>query len=721
MSQEDLNNANEHIDRAKSTNDFNLEEHQTVISSTDNTNNQFSDKTLFDQDLSTEDISDDLNTQQSVQSTTEREETSENSGENGTETHIQESSVMTTSSSVSNTIDRKSHHENEDQESRNDAQDNEVVIESSNVGNPTNHEFQTDATSTDGDKDEDREEKSPSTAVNDPPDNRVENDLNSKNFDQSESFEGQNIIANDSNQKDDEQIREPSDDEADYKDDFEADSEPLEQKENEDTNENELSDESIKEGLQESLIVTQTSSEENIISNNETLDSQEEAERADGDSKKQIEDVNEPVYEDKGIIDDNNETPRIVANKDKLADTETTQMDNEQTGHDPDDSGTKTREITENETETLTTEANQQCVGTTNDSSNTDTGDSTLLPDNLTQETYKADEDNDDFWNTDEDDKGNSKDSKLGEIKMDENLQGDNGKMSENETSKLDNERTNETSNQSGESKVPSGETIDKEEKNETSQNINNVETENDRRIENSDTVNKEENTNMTTDRDQKEVTESKQPSPPPEPIKQENPLDQLLKRNVQIDGSVESIIELDTNVVSLLQSMKDVMNHYMEQLKLQPLKEFTIDMGRFRGDFQSINNAYQRCAQLATTMNSHLKDLRRTTEETKTIMSRKFQNEDLSTWIDIPPEKEAGLFRILLFHFALIPLIGSALLTCGSRPSPILSWRLIMKSGADPGFLERGFICLKVWEFALLILSNFSKISHENEIIWSH
>ena len=41
--------------------------------------------------------------------------------------------------------------------------------------------------------------------------------------------------------------------------------------------------------------------------------------------------------------------------------------------------------------------------------------------------------------------------------------------------------------------------------------------------------------------------------------------------------------------------------------------------------------------------------------------------------------------------------------------------------TGAGPGFLERGFICKKVWGFALLILSNFFyKISHENEMIWS-
>ena len=42
--------------------------------------------------------------------------------------------------------------------------------------------------------------------------------------------------------------------------------------------------------------------------------------------------------------------------------------------------------------------------------------------------------------------------------------------------------------------------------------------------------------------------------------------------------------------------------------------------------------------------------------------------------------------------------------------------------TGADPRYLEREFICTKVRGFALLIfLSHFSKISDENEIIWSH
>ena len=45
-----------------------------------------------------------------------------------------------------------------------------------------------------------------------------------------------------------------------------------------------------------------------------------------------------------------------------------------------------------------------------------------------------------------------------------------------------------------------------------------------------------------------------------------------------------------------------------------------------------------------------------------------------------------------------------------------------IVGTGADPGLLERGLICIKVWGFALLIFCYFfSKISHENEIIWSH
>ena len=53
-----------------------------------------------------------------------------------------------------------------------------------------------------------------------------------------------------------------------------------------------------------------------------------------------------------------------------------------------------------------------------------------------------------------------------------------------------------------------------------------------------------------------------------------------------------------------------------------------------------------------------------------------------------------------------------------GNHMSQLL---LTILSGANPVFLERGFIYIKVSGFALLILSHFSQISYENEIIWSH
>ena len=58
------------------------------------------------------------------------------------------------------------------------------------------------------------------------------------------------------------------------------------------------------------------------------------------------------------------------------------------------------------------------------------------------------------------------------------------------------------------------------------------------------------------------------------------------------------------------------------------------------------------------------------------------------------------------------------------SLPHSALGWSVVSDrdiSGVDPGFLERGFVLIKVWGLPLLILSHFSKIFHENEIIWSH
>ncbi|XP_045204736.2 titin homolog [Mercenaria mercenaria] len=138
----------------------------------------------------------------------------------------------------------------------------------------------------------------------------------------------------------------------------------------------------------------------------------------------------------------------------------------------------------------------------------------------------------------------------------------------------------------------------------------------------------------------------SKSPEPVPVP-KQESPLEQMLKRNVKIDGTVDSVTELETNVTTLLNSMKDVMKYYSDLLKLQALKDFTNDLGKFRGDFTSINEAFKRCNSMSMNVNQHLKELRHVTEDVRAQIHRKFQQEDLSTWVDISPEKEKEKERL--------------------------------------------------------------------------
>ena len=49
----------------------------------------------------------------------------------------------------------------------------------------------------------------------------------------------------------------------------------------------------------------------------------------------------------------------------------------------------------------------------------------------------------------------------------------------------------------------------------------------------------------------------------------------------------------------------------------------------------------------------------------------------------------------------------GLELLNYDEFPVPYTHLR--HKSGANPGLLERGFICLKVWGLALLILTHIS------------
>ena len=79
-----------------------------------------------------------------------------------------------------------------------------------------------------------------------------------------------------------------------------------------------------------------------------------------------------------------------------------------------------------------------------------------------------------------------------------------------------------------------------------------------------------------------------------------------------------------------------------------------------------------------------------------------------------------AALYLYLLKRVSLIMHVK---LSCGTRcqgrhtcpyflllsSKDLVSMHRCAGSGADPGFLEREFICIKGWEFAFLILSPFS------------
>ena len=54
--------------------------------------------------------------------------------------------------------------------------------------------------------------------------------------------------------------------------------------------------------------------------------------------------------------------------------------------------------------------------------------------------------------------------------------------------------------------------------------------------------------------------------------------------------------------------------------------------------------------------------------------------------------------------------------------PSSFVGFGFDLYSGADPGFIERGFRCVKEGggRFANFISFLKNKISHKNEIIWS-
>ncbi|XP_052236647.1 uncharacterized protein LOC127848310 [Dreissena polymorpha] len=125
-------------------------------------------------------------------------------------------------------------------------------------------------------------------------------------------------------------------------------------------------------------------------------------------------------------------------------------------------------------------------------------------------------------------------------------------------------------------------------------------------------------------------------------PVKQElSPLEQLLQRNVTIDGDMSSIPEYEAKLTNLMKSMDDVLKHNLEILKMQSLKDFTADLGKFRGDMQTINDAFIKCSTMSENITYVLKELRQATEEVKSQILRKFHQEDLSSWIDNAVEND--------------------------------------------------------------------------------
>lgn len=161
---------------------------------------------------------------------------------------------------------------------------------------------------------------------------------------------------------------------------------------------------------------------------------------------------------------------------------------------------------------------------------------------------------------------------------------------------------------------------------------------------------NKTENSQMETKTEHSE--QQNVPEEPPE-SKLKSPLEQLLEKNVEIEENVEILNEFEFKMVVLLTSMKNVVSHYSKILKLQTLRDFTQNLGKFRGDFQSVHEAFKRWDEISVNLNKHFKELKNETDDVKTTLYRKFQQEDLSTWIDTPPEKEHGKWKCIpMYNF---------------------------------------------------------------------
>ena len=668
MSQTELNGNNSPDQSQGLINDFNLDGENSVITSTGNGINLSSDKRLFDQDLDTSSVSNELKGKVLDGHSCDGDDRVVNSESN--EPVVQDNSVLTTNSDLSGTNYADEKPNGTEQEK------SKGTLIAENVKEKTedieeNHTFNTTKTNTEGRNSSENnreveliiEKKSDADSLNKK--DTDQDNLNDKNEGALEAQGQDETLIDETETKDATVIADDSKD-IDYKDDFEDEDVKLKQEESaehETTNNINTESTDIINGL-ESREVKISGDKDHTDDNEEKNGSSDK--KADPDTEEIINidkkdsdrtSLNDKVENEEQVILDGDEAiPKVIltaSTEQDPSDSETESNSKETFANSAseslkeEDNDQKT-ENGSNETQEdisvgLNTNDNKEKVKDSKDSGFIGNVESSELGENLSvrnKEKYKTDEDSDDFWNTDEPDNIKGKETKHDTLLLEQNGNKSFGKVCSNMDTDSDSEKKSsgddgtevqKTANKKNEDQ---GEYLTATEDTETTETRNG----NDRSTGETDSSRR-----LDPPLSQPEPQKLPEKPPSPEPVKQESPLEQLLKRNVEIDGSVESISDLETKMTFLLQSIKHVMKHYKERLTLQTLRDFTDDMGKFRGDFLSITDAYQRCGHLATTMNNHLKELRHTTEDCKTIIYRKFQNEDLATWIDITAEKEEG------------------------------------------------------------------------------
>ena len=638
MSQGDMNSSNYSDQQKDDTNEFNLNSENSIDESTGQENCQYSDKTVFDQDLTSHNILDKLEDTRTEQdnSVTDNKEIIQSEQNLADITNFSNETTGTEGQEAS--IEGKKEADGGDTQVHSDREQSAQEIEPKDTTETTNTESvngesetklepelvtkdttETTYTGSDNEETESKLERETVTTEN-------KSEVNDSK-EETDSVAGQ---VKQNNLQEDQQVvdREPdkqkeTNEEENNKDDFEADHEhtTLQEKNTE-----------LDQQLPENKETTEKD-EPNIVENNT------ENKQDNNLNKGSSENGNISATDEKDVLSENKEIENDEQEKvDVGNESEDSEVKKEEKTFIPEHSNqkdsiheTRDKQISSNELDTNTD-------STVSDNDNISESKKNIEQD---KDKYKVDKDNDDFWDIGESDKDKQKEVKS-EINEERNT-ATGGNLSSNSDTEADSKQDYskmeppKSDMEETDTKSP----VDQGEYLSTTEETDGLEINTDlKRVDNK--------TDKSGDKEEKESS-VKEPSPEPiqqpdpEPVKQESLLDQLLKRNVEIDGSVESISELDINVTTLLQSMKTVVKHYGDLLGQQSLRDFSQNMGKFRGDFQSINDAYRRCGQLATTMNNRLKELRHATEDVKNMIYRKFQNEDLATWIDIAQEKEAG------------------------------------------------------------------------------